>query len=40
MHNGASEEGRLAFPERLLSEDEELIYDLRTHWSPWSCPCC
>ena len=33
MHNGAaSEEGRLAFPERLLSEDEELIYDLRPHW--------
>src|SRR5512132_1670180 len=25
-------EGRLAFPERLLSEDEELIYDLRPHW--------
>jgi uncharacterized membrane protein YdbT with pleckstrin-like domain len=23
---------RLAFPERLLSEDEELIYDLRPHW--------
>jgi uncharacterized membrane protein YdbT with pleckstrin-like domain len=22
----------LAFPERLLSEDEELIYDLRPHW--------
>ena len=33
MGNGAaSEEGRLAFPERLLSEDEELIYDLRPHW--------
>ena len=33
MHNGAaSEEGRLAFLERLLSEDEELIYDLRPHW--------
>ena len=32
MHNGAaSEEERLAFPE-LLSEDEELIYDLRPHW--------
>jgi uncharacterized membrane protein YdbT with pleckstrin-like domain len=25
-------EGRLAFPERLLSEDEELVYDLRPHW--------
>ena len=24
--------GGLAFPERLLSEDEELIYDLRPHW--------
>src|SRR4029453_2591694 len=23
---------RVAFPERLLSEDEELIYDLRPHW--------
>ena len=22
----------MAFPERLLSEDEELIYDLRPHW--------
>jgi hypothetical protein len=22
----------VAFPERLLSEDEELIYDLRPHW--------
>jgi uncharacterized membrane protein YdbT with pleckstrin-like domain len=22
----------LAFPERLLSEDEELVYDLRPHW--------
>ena len=33
IHNGAaSEEGRLAFPERLLSEDEELVYDLRPHW--------
>ena len=23
----------MAFPERLLSEDEELIYDLRPHWA-------
>ncbi|HYY80306.1 MAG TPA: PH domain-containing protein, partial [Actinomycetes bacterium] len=22
----------MAFPERLLGEDEELVYDLRPHW--------
>jgi membrane protein YdbS with pleckstrin-like domain len=27
-----AERGGVAFPERLLSEDEELIYDLRPHW--------